>query len=96
MGSIGATASKAVNARGIDVGVAMANSIKINDTTVEVTEQLIDEIDYAKTYNQETLLVKDGKYKAGTWDDLPHAESLGWKYIGTAAQAYHALKKLNK
>jgi len=33
------------------------------------------------------LFEKDGKYNVGTWDEKEYAESCGWTFIGSIADA---------
>lgn len=51
---------------------------------------LEETIKYAKDFNYDIIMVKNGKYVAGTWDEQKYAEKNGWEFVGTVAQLLNA------
>lgn len=51
---------------------------------------LEETIKYAKDFNYDIIMVKGGKYVAGTWDEQKYAEKNGWEFVGTVAQLLNA------
>ena len=54
---------------------------------------LEERIQYAKEENHDIILVKDGRYVSGTWDEKEYAEKHGFEFVGTVAQLWRELNK---
>jgi hypothetical protein len=49
---------------------------------------LNERIQFAKEEDHDIILVKNGKYMSGSWDEKEYAEKRGWKFVGTVAQLW--------
>ena len=48
--------------------------------------------EYAKEMKHDIIMVKNGNYVSGTWDEQTHAEKLGFEFVGTVTQFWNAMK----
>lgn len=49
---------------------------------------LDERIQFAKEEDHDIILVKNGKYMSGSWDEKEYAEKRGWEFVGTVAQLW--------
>lgn len=53
---------------------------------------LKERVEYAKEMNHDIIMVKDGKYVSGTWDEQDRAEKAGFTFVGTVATLWNKLQ----
>ncbi len=53
---------------------------------------LKERVEYAKEMKHDIIMVKNGNYVSGTWDEQTHAEKLGFEFVGTVTQFWNAMK----
>lgn len=58
-----------------------------------MTKELTERINYAKAVGHDIIMVKDGRYVSGTWDEQARAEKLGYKFVGAVADLWIAANK---
>lgn len=54
---------------------------------------LNERIEFAKAMQHDIIMVKDGRYVSGTWDEQTRAEQLGFEFVGSVAQLWNELHK---
>ncbi len=54
---------------------------------------LKERIDYAKEMGHDIIMVKDGYYVSGAWDEQARAEAQGFKFVGSVAQLWEEAHK---
>lgn len=54
---------------------------------------LKEKVEYTKEMKHDIIImVKNGNYVSGTWDEQTHAEKLGFEFVGTVTQLWNAMK----
>ena len=49
---------------------------------------LTERVEFAKEMGHDIVMVKNGRYVSGSWDEQNHAEKLGFEFVGTVAQLW--------
>lgn len=50
---------------------------------------LKERVEYAKEMSHDIIMVKNGNYVSGSWDEQTRAEKLGFEFVGTVAQLWN-------
>lgn len=51
---------------------------------------LNERVEFAKEMGHDIIMVKDGKYMSGSWDEQAYAEKRGFEFVGTVAELWQA------
>ena len=54
---------------------------------------LMERVEFAKRLDQDIIMVKDGQYMSGKWDEREYAEECGFEFVGTVAQLWLAAQE---
>ncbi len=54
---------------------------------------LMERVEFAKRLDQDIIMVKDGQYMSGKWDEREYAEECGFEFVGTVDQLWLAAQK---
>lgn len=58
-----------------------------------MTTALKERIEYAKEMQHDIIMVKEGRYISGTWDEKVYAEKHGFEFVGTVAELWREMHK---
>ena len=53
-------------------------------------KNLNERVEFAKEMGHDIIMVKDGKYMSGSWDEQAYAEKRGFEFVGTVAELWQA------